>query len=209
MRNHLIAAAALALLNTPTAQAQMPGSDSGGGPSFKLGKDSHLWVEGDSTLHKFRLDSKDFKVQVSVAVADADAGPRDLLSPGALATLSVQVPVRELASGDSGLDDNMRGTLKADHFAEIRFQMDSYRSTPGPDTAHLTARIKGRLQIAGVEKPVELDALVAWDGTGLHVTGATQLLMSTFGVKPPTFMLVMTVSDQVTVHFDLHLEATR
>ncbi len=209
MRHDLIGAAALVLLNAlPTAQAQVPGANSAGAPSFKLAKESHLWIEGDSTLHKFRIEAKELELEAEGVAADGGAGPADILAPGGVAALRVKVPVRALASGDSGLDDNLRSTLKADQIHEIRFQMDSYRSTPGPDAAHVTVTIKGRLQIAGAEKPIELGALVAREGSGLRVTGAVPLLMSTFGIKPPTFMLFMTVSDQVTVHYDLHLEAS-
>jgi hypothetical protein len=65
------------------------------------------------------------------------------------------------------------------------------------------------LQIAAVEKPIELDAVGVTDGKVLHVTGVKQLLMTDYGVKPPKFMLgVMSVSDPITVHFDLRLERT-
>jgi len=168
-------------------------------PTIRLGPGSQLWVEGDSTLHKYRLDAKELRI--SLLAGRGGAGLPDIVAQGGIKTLDVHVPVRSLTSGESGLDSNMRAAMKEDQFHEIRFQMDSYQSNAG------SLKIRGRLQIAGVEKPVELDAASAADGTGLRVTGTTRLLLSDYGIKAPKFMLgTMTVADAVDVHFALRLE---
>jgi hypothetical protein len=168
-------------------------------PTIGLGQGSQLWVEGDSTLHKYRLDAKELRI--SLLASRGGAGLPDIVAQGGIKTLDVHVPVHSLTSGESGLDSNMRSAMKEDQFHEIRFQMDSYQSNPG------TLKIRGRLQIAGVEKPVELDAASAADGPGLRVTGTTRLLLSDYGIKAPKFMLgTMTVADAVDVHFVLRLE---
>jgi polyisoprenoid-binding protein YceI len=168
-----------------------------------------LWVEGDSTLHKFRLDAKELQIEVGTPEATAGQKVDELAAAGGIKTLDVRVAVRGLTSGESGLDDNMRSALKADRNHEIRFQMDSYQSSPGADASHLSLKLKVRLLIAGVETPIELDAAAAREGAALHVTGAKQLLMTDYGVKPPTFMLgAMSCKDAVSIHFDLRLEPT-
>ena len=58
--------------------------------------------------------------------------------------------------------------------------------------------------IAGVEKEVTIDLQVERTGTRLAVTGATDLLMTDFGVTPPKAMLGMLKTDpKVRIHLDL------
>jgi hypothetical protein len=188
-------AVALALSWLPVAKSDSTAS----APTITLGQGSQLWVEGDSTLHKYRLDAKELRI--SVLASSGGEGLPELVAHGSIKTLDVHVPVRGLTSGESGLDSNMRSAMKEDQFHDIRFQMDSYQSNAG------SLKIRGRLQIAGVEKPVELDAAAAADGTGLRVTGTTRLLLTDYGIKAPKFMLgTMTVADAVDVHFALRLE---
>jgi polyisoprenoid-binding protein YceI len=143
---------------------------------------------------------------MATGAAPGGAGLEALAAKGGLKGLDVHVAVRGLSSGESGLDDNLRKALSADQYHEIRFQMDSYQSAAGPESGSLVLKIKGRLQIAAAEKPIELDAVGVSDGQVLHVTGVKQLLMSDYGIKPPKFMLgAMSVRDSVTIHFDLRL----
>ncbi len=173
---------------------------------IRLDPASRLWLEGDSTLHKYRLDSK--KLDVRLGEGDASGTALEaLVDHGGIKTVEVRVAVGDLTSGEGGLDDNMRHALDADHHPEIRFQMESYHASPGSAGADLSLVIKGRLQIAGIEKPIELEAAAEREGKALHVTGVKQLLMTDYGIKAPKFMLgMMSVSDPVTVHFDLKLE---
>ena len=188
-------AVALAMSWLPIARSDATAS----APTITLGQGSQLWVEGDSTLHKYRLDAKELRIAVSAS--GGGEGLPDLVAHGSIKTLDVNVPVRGLTSGESGLDSNMRSAMKEDQFHDIRFQMDSYQSNAG------SLKIRGRLQIAGVEKPVELEAAAAADGAGLRVTGTTRLLLTDYGIKAPKFMLgTMSVADAVDVHFALRLE---
>jgi hypothetical protein len=190
-------AVALALGWLPAARSDSPPS----APTITLGPGSQLWVEGDSTLHKYRLDAKELRIAM---LASGGGGLSDLVAHGSIKTLDVHVPVRGLTSGESGLDSNMRAAMKEDQFHDIRFQMDSYQSSAG------SLKVRGRLQIAGVEKPIELEAAAATDGSALRVTGTTRLLLTDYGIKAPKFMLgTMTVADAVDVHFVLRLEIAR
>ena len=182
-----------------------------GTEALDITKGSNLWLEGDSTLHKYKLDAKELQVapRLESGGAAGGAGLEASAAKGGLKSLDVRVAVKGLSSGEGGLDSNMRKALSEDKFHEIRFQMDSYTSSPGTAAGSLDMKIKGRLQIAAVEKPIEVDAIGVGDGDVLHVTGSKELLMTDYGIKPPKFMLgAMSVRDPVTIHFDLRLAAT-
>jgi hypothetical protein len=193
------------MLASPRALCEGTGSP----PALNLVKGSILWLEGDSTLHKYRLNANQLQVisRMEMEGAGGGAGLEALAAKGGLKSLEVSVAVLGLTSGESGLDENMRKALSAGQYHEIRFRMDSYQSQPGAEAGALALRIKGRLQIAAVEKPIEIDAVAVTDGQAMHVTGTKELLMTDYGVKPPKFMLgAMSVRDPVTVHLDLRLE---
>ena len=59
------------------------------------------------------------------------------------------------------------------------------------------------LRIAGVEREVALDAEDQRRDAALVVTGSLPLLMTDYGIKPPTAMLGMLKTDpKVTVSFE-------
>jgi polyisoprenoid-binding protein YceI len=173
-----------------------------------LGPESRLWVEGDSTLHKYRLDAKDLDIEFG-ATRESNEGFEALMATGHLKALVVRVPLTTLTSGEEGLDDNMKKAMRADLHPEVGFRMESYQPSPGSAGGSLSMQVKGRLEINGVEKLISFDAVVTHEGSALHIVGEKQLLMSDYDVKAPTFMLgAMKVSDPVTVHFDLFITPT-
>jgi polyisoprenoid-binding protein YceI len=82
-----------------------------------------------------------------------------------------------------------------------------YDVIPGGATEG-SVKLKGNLTIAGQEKPVTIDASLALDAGGaLRVKGSKEILMSEFGVRPPTLMMgTLKVRDRVVVNFDVVLK---
>jgi polyisoprenoid-binding protein YceI len=156
-----------------------------------FGADSKLWIEGDSTLHRYHSTARSW--QLNATMAPDQSG---------FTRLEAVVPVKELKSGDGGLDKNMYATLKADQFPSIRFTLSRGKlKGAGPN---VQADAEGRLTIAGVDRPVTLHAEGTLTGTTLHLTGVKELKMSEFGITPPVMMMgAITCSDAIEVHYDL------
>ncbi len=172
----------------------------------QLGAGSSLWLEGDSTLHTFASTATALAVDLDV---DRAAGQSlDAAIRGAKAAkMTVTVKVADLKSGESGLDKNLRKTLRADKFPEIVYALDSYTAMGDDGKAKVVA--PGKLTIAGQTKAVSLNAAARPQGEGLIVDGEQPLLMTDFGVKPPSLMLgALKVKDKVVVKFHLVLEPT-
>jgi polyisoprenoid-binding protein YceI len=181
-------------------------------PSWlSVAPDGRLWLDGDSSLHKYKLESKQFSVEFKVdpAPAGTEKDLQKTVCGGQVRSLVVSVPVDKLSSGDNGLDDNARKTLKAPEHPAIVFRMDSYKALPPTPTADACVlQIAGHLSIAGVEKPVTVDAAIARATGGLRATGTTPLLMSTYNVEPPKMFLgTIKTDDRVTLSFDLLLRS--
>lgn len=163
----------------------------------KLAPASTLWIEGDSTLHAFASTASALSMTLKL-----EDEPAAALARKAPAALVLRVPVKELRSGKSALDENLRRAMKAQEHPEVVFALSAWEgAAPGP------VKAKGVLTIAGVSKDVEVGGTLALSGAGLRLEGEKTLLMSDFGIKPPTMMMgAIKTADKVTVKFRLELE---
>lgn len=160
-----------------------------------LKPESRLRLFGDSTLHAYHSDAT--TMTVTIAVAEGAVAP----FATSLRSLKVAVPVLGLKSGKEGLDQNLWKTLKAAEYPDITFTMSRYEA--GSST---WVKVLGALTVAGRTKEVELKAALSAEGTGVRVKGRQELLMSDFGIKPPTMFLgALKTADTVAVDYDLVL----
>jgi hypothetical protein len=174
--------------------------------TFTVADGSRLWLEGDSTMHRFSSTASHFDVAAELVPVAAD--PRAAVVAGGLKGLRVSVPVSGLKSGEEGLDKNLRKTLKEDKAPAIVFTLIDYQTEESKDGA-LVIKAHGRLAIAGVEKEMVVEAACRFNGKDLDVSGAKDVLMSDYGIKPPTMMLgAVKTADKVTVRFALKLKAS-
>ena len=115
--------------------------------------------------------------------------------------------MRSLRSAKSGLDKNLWKNLRADEFPAIRFHLAKYDVAPAgasPDT--LRIRAEGTLEVAGATRPDTLDARAYRTAQGLWIEGDEPLLMSDFGIRPPTMMMgTLRVKDRIVVRYRLLL----
>jgi polyisoprenoid-binding protein YceI len=159
---------------------------------YVLTEDTKLWVEGTSTVHDWRCDAAGFEGQL-----DIEAGTNGI------AQAEVTVPVDQLECKNGTMNKKTRNALKSDDHPAIHFVLDAAEVTPGADGG-FSAATTGRLTIAGQTHTVELAVEGRWMDDGrVQLTGALPLLMSDFGVDPPTAMLgTLKTRDAVTVHFE-------
>ena len=171
-----------------------------------------VWLEGDSTLHKYKASAKAFTLTGNALKKGAPGlggGPEteQLARAQEVGTLQLTLPVGQLSSGEKGLDENLQKAMKAAAFPNVVFKMANYQvlqsATP---QASMVLHLRGTLSMAGVERPVELNAHADTVTRGLHLVGSKALLMSDYGIKPPVLMggLIKT-ADQVMVRFDVEL----
>jgi polyisoprenoid-binding protein YceI len=177
--------------------------------SFTLAPGSRLWLEGDSTLHAYSSKAAKFDAaaELDSAAAAGSVDARAAVAAGALKGLRISVPVAALKSGESGLDKNLRKALKEDTAPVIRFTLVDYKTEESKDGS-LLVKAHGRLAIAGVEKDAVVEATCRFGPGEVAVTGAKDVLMSDFGIKPPVLMLgAIKTADKVVVRFDMKLKA--
>lgn len=154
-------------------------------------KSGAISLMGDSTLHPF----------ASTATLVGVLGEASGALPAGMATLDVTIEVKGLKSGENGLDKNLWRALSADKFPRILFHLSHYEIN-----ANSAVHAQGTLSIAGTEKPIELEGVLTPTSDGVRVRGSKELLMTDFGVKPPTLLMgAIKVKDRVVILYDLIL----
>lgn len=163
-----------------------------------------LYIVGDSTLHVWRSTA----TEVAMTFRTADGAPAslaDAIKESKVKGMDVRIPLAGLRSGEKGLDKNMRAALEADKFPDIEYKLVRYELAKSGDGA--AAKAEGELTIHGRTKPVKIDVELRFRPDGVELVGAHDLLMSDYGVKPPTLMFgTIKVKDSVAVRFDLLLK---
>jgi polyisoprenoid-binding protein YceI len=167
---------------------------------------ARISIAGTSNVHEYTAETTTVRL-ARVQLADGVASSPDLwtkvLEPGAVQAFEIAVPVKTLASGKSGLDKNMHKALKADQHADITFRL--LRLEPG---ANGGLKATGVLRVAGTERELAIDFKTERTGGTLALKGAVPLLMTDYGVKPPTAMLGMLKTDpKVTLTIEAVLSA--
>lgn len=185
-----------------TALLTIAGSAKAQSVRLAVGADSKLWIEGGSNLH-------DWSCKASAIDAAIDVDEAIIKSPSASLTLlkkvQVKVPVRNLKCGHGGMDNNLYKALKADESPEISYILATFEVVPGATSDSFTVKTVGALKIAGTEKNVDMDVTASRLADGsIRAEGSLPLLMTDFGLKPPTAMLgTLRTSNKVTVKFSL------
>jgi polyisoprenoid-binding protein YceI len=182
-----------------TALLTIAGSASAQSIRLAVNPDSKLWIEGGSNLHGWSCKASSID-----ATIDVDEAFVKSTSPTLLKKVQVKVPVRNLKCGHGGMDNNLYKALKANDSPDISYILGSFDVVPGAGDA-FTVKSVGTLNIAGTEKTVNMDvsATKLADGS-IRADGELPLLMTDFGVKPPTAMLgTLRTDNKVTVKFSL------
>ena len=162
--------------------------------------ESKIWVAGTSTLHDFTVNAKE--IDATLKVDKSNLANQQLI----IENMKVVVPVKKLDTDKSSMNDNMQDALKADDNPDIVYQLNNPVSVKLPavsDSVQLKA--DGTLTIAGVRKPVTLTAELVRTKDGLlHFKGDQKILMTDYGVEPPTmFFGTIKTGNKVVIHYDV------
>ena len=156
-------------------------------------------IAGTSNIHEYTASTAKLRVmQIKLAPSVTGAGFwTEIVKPGAIEAFEIAIPAATLSSPKEGLDKNMHKALNVEKFPDITFKLARLEGAPG------SLRGVGTLRIAGVEREVVLALTTEQRDNTLTVKGRLPLLMTDYGIKPPTALLGMLKTDpKVTVSFE-------
>jgi polyisoprenoid-binding protein YceI len=197
MRKTLLTVSAL------MATAATAGAQSASAIRLRLEPGSELSINGTSNVHDFQCKTNKINAYV-----DVDPGyTKDLTKVARpIVSVTVNIAVKSLKCGKGQMDENMYKTLKADENQIIKYTLSGYDILDSSATA-FAAKTTGTLTIMGKQKTIamKIDAARLTEGKAT-AQGEETLLMTDFGIKPPSFMFgTMKVGNEVKVKFNLKL----
>jgi polyisoprenoid-binding protein YceI len=196
MRKTFLVATAAIGFGATAAAAQGPSA-----VRLRLEPGSEVTVEGTSTMHAYHCTTSKI-----MAYVDVDPGyTKDLTKIAKpIVSVKVNIVVNTLKCGNGTMDKNLYSTLNADKNPLITYTLSGYDILNGLSSS-FAANTKGSLKISGTEKLIDMKVNASRLAEGkVTAEGEQTLLMTDFGIKPPSFMLgTLKVGNEVKVKFNL------
>lgn len=169
-----------------------------------VGDGSQVWIEGTTNINSWSCSATAVDATIAVEVAFKE----DPDFPRYLKSVQVRVPVSALKCGHAPMERSLRHALKADDALGPRYITATFEAVrDGEATNTLIVNTVGALAIAGRENAVKMDVGTTRlpDGT-IEARGTVPILMSDFGIEPPTALLgAVRASNRVVVKFAMRL----
>jgi polyisoprenoid-binding protein YceI len=160
-------------------------------------QNGRVWIEGSSNVHDWSCRAQAFDASVELD----PAASRD--DKAAIRKVSVRLNARDLKCGNRKMEHDLYATLRATDPANPSYIVAQFQPVPGA-----TNTTQGNVAVVGVERVVTIQINLEHlpDGT-IRASGAIPLLMTDFGITPPTGLFGLIRSrNEITVKFDLTVE---
>lgn len=177
-------------------------AQSGAVQRFVTTSESKLWIDGSSTINTFTCTT--FRVNGEASIA-TENGPETQSRRGP--EVKVSIRVRTLDCGNRMMNGDMYDAMKEKENPEILYELVRAQEVPESETESgwISVKTEGALTIAGTTRQVEIPLKIRRLSDGrIRVVGRQSLLMSDFGITPPTaFFGLIRAHEELVVNFDL------
>lgn len=170
--------------------------------AFQL-ESGNLTIAGTSSLHDWESTAEDVQIKGEFFFNDQTLSD--------IQDLSVQIPVESIKSTKGKIMDNKTyKALLSEKYPNITYKLNKINSIKSTDEG-LILQLNGRLNIAGVEKTIDLEVKgKTLTGGKLEFQASKALKMTDFKIDPPTALLgTLKTGDDITVSFKVILAAPR
>jgi len=163
---------------------------------------SKVKVEGTSTLHDWLVESKLIGGYIEFDPAFNPEKP----APGKVnARVAVIIPVRQLKSDKTAMDNVMYDAMKEKDHRRIDYRLSqlTLKEPPNAPDAPLVFDTSGELIVAGVTNKSHMPVtMTRVDKDKFKFTGSTSVKMTSFGIQPPTKLGLFSTGDEVKLTFE-------
>lgn len=172
---------------------------------FSISPLSKLQIEGTSSVNSFTCSAK--QIQGQGVITNQIKGADSITNK-----VTLTVPIAGLDCQNRRMNQDLSDALKAKANPNIRFELTQVEVLNLSSAPKGSRRIKatGLLSLAGVTKPISVLVDGFFDErNNLHGTGSVAMLMTDFGVTPPTALLgLVKARNEITIRFHLVAEST-
>jgi len=166
---------------------------------------SMVKVDGTSTVHDWSVKS-----QLIAGYIEFDSSfDLEKPAPGKVnAKASIVIPVRQIKSDKSSMDNVMYDAMKQKDHPRIEYHLTemTLKEAPKAADAALVFDTKGELVVSGVTNKVAMPiTMTRADKDKLKFTGSTSVKMTSFGIQPPAPKIALgliSTGDDVKITFE-------
>lgn len=167
--------------------------------TYNLSEESSLNVSGTSTLHEWLIELDEMTCNANIDVKEGQIW---------ISSLTFEA-VSESFQSEHGrmMNNKTYDALKSDDYPKVKFTLKNNFNTAINDSSTFSGLLTGYLSLAGETKEIEVPIKGSLIGNHVTLIGEKSLVMSEYGIKPPTALLgTITTGDEVTVHYNLNLK---
>jgi len=168
---------------------------------------SVLFIKGSSNINSFVFKASEV---YGTGNLEADSpSPVNSLNDNKYTTarVCVSILVKSLDSGNEKRNNDMYEAINAEEFPFIHYELISGEVVKHPDINldWFYVQTKGELSIAGKTNTIEMNIQMRQLPDGrFNVKGSKSILMTDYGIKPPTaFLGLIKADDRLEVHFNI------
>ena len=161
--------------------------------------------DGTSTIHDGTVEGTLIGGYVEFDPAFDPANPK----PGKVGCrTSVIIPVRQLKSGKTPMDNIMYDAMKQREFPRIEYRVSEMTLKEAPKSATDPVQFDtvGDLVVSGVTNKITMPvSMHRWEAGKLKFSGSVTVKMTSFGIQPPAPKVaagLITTGDDVKLTFD-------
>lgn len=164
--------------------------------TLALQESSVISLDGTSSLHSWTMTAEE----------GLSKGEAQFVLDGStitgLESLQISLPAESLKSGKPPLDANAYKALNTTEHPSIDFVMNKLGSV-APEGEGFKMDVEGDLTIAGNTQQVTLPATCQVEGSTVSCSGSIPLLMTQFGITPPSVMLgTIKSGDEIVISYE-------
>lgn len=175
-----------------------------------IGQDMQLNIQDSPNMHLYgeanikSWDAAITEVNGTLTLQDIENITAETLSPEAFQNLTLTIPVEEIEAESGGLTSNIHKYLKGDDYPNITFDLNNVTDITEQEDGSFLISGSGVISAAGAENTVEMQVTANLVNDGIQFTGEQELLMTDFGIDPPTAVFgTIRSRDEIRIEFDV------
>lgn len=168
---------------------------------FTLDSGHEMLIDGTSNVRDWDADVN--TVNATFVLSMFDLSDLTSLTADHFKTMELSIPVEDIESDSGRLTRNLQDYLEVDDHSLITFKMNGIESVSvDGDSAKITAN--GVINAAGVDHETTMNVTATVNNGKVTFSGIQELLMTDFGIDPPTAMLgSIRARDEISIIYSL------
>lgn len=162
---------------------------------------SSMIIDGDSNVHNWEAEAT--QVNGTLVLQNVESITAESLTPESFKSLSLVIPVDGIDAESGGLKRNIHKHMEKDDYPNVTFELNNVTNISNQNGSLLITG-NGVITAVGNEYTAEMQVTANVQNGGIQFTGEKQLLMTDFGIDPPTAVFgTIRSKDEVIIKFDV------